>query len=217
MNLPGSPSPALHQQQEAQIFPTDISHKAPLQGHRFLDSVQWCPTTTAWPHLSLDYRVPLALFPVEQRWCHSGARSTVTQKGFNPWGIRVKVHKSHHFFFLGAEGFVCLEDSILESSWPHARHARGCTVTSVLLEGGQVLTHWIFWVQHHGLQHASHSVTTSGVWKTHLKAAGPQANKGSLHSSTSPFSLPACPVFDLSGNGCSLARFISEKCFNGSI
>lgn len=53
-------------------------------------------------------------FPAGQRWCYSRARSTVTQKGFKPRDIRVKEHKGHHFS--GAECFVCLEDSILESS-----------------------------------------------------------------------------------------------------
>lgn len=148
--------------------------------------------------------------------------STVTQKWLKPWGIRAKEHKSHHF--LGGECFVCLEDSILESSRPHPCRPRGHTVNSVCFK--EEAKFWLTWFflstapwfptylplsYHLGQMPApqelgKHTPRQCDLWLT--KAASTVA--------LLPFQCQLVQYFYLSWNGCSLARFISEKCFSGS-
>ena len=112
---------------------------------------------------------------------------------------------------------------ILESSWLQAHPSQGCATSSVLQKEANV---WCTWSSEYSTVTSilpptqllpRSNACTSGAWKTHPKIVWPQADKDRLRGSTSPLSLPTCPVFDFSGNGCLLARFISEKCFNSSI
>lgn len=170
-------------------------------------------------NLSLDDRAPLALFPFWERWCHSGAGPTVTQKLLKPWGIRAKGQKppfcrswvfclsrGKHLASQKAHGLThiipggepwapsCRKRPTPDSLDPLSTAPRSPSCLPLSYHLSQMPVPW---------EPGKHIPRLCGLKRT----------KGSLQGSTSPLSLPTCPAFDLSGNGCSLARFINEKMF----
>ena len=194
-----------------------------MKEYRFLRDVLWYLTVTGWSQIRVW--IP------EHHWLfsHPGRGGAIQGQGLqcarNYPSPAESAQRDESLHFAEAECFVRLEESILHlgkllASGPSSQ---GCATNSVLQKEANI---WCTWSSEYSTLTSilpptqlppRSNACTSGAWKTHPKIVWPQADKDRLRGSTSPLSLPTCPVFDFSGNGCLLARFISEKCFNSSI